>query len=272
MIALCDCVNDQGNGFPGYKTLMKKTSMAKSTLSIHLNVLRIAGIITTESHAEIGKGRKVNTYHVSEFWKNENLKTSIIEARKERKVRGLNLSEKQPEKYEGRTGTKSMTLEPRKVRGSNPKSTRVEHEPSVLTISNEPSVVVKHRKIELKDLGNVSEDVAKEFIDHRVNIKKPLTQKAFTRAINQAHETSTELGDMSADEVIEKSIDAGWQGIGEPQWFANRKTTNNTKRETHHERSERQFKEHLQERERYLANNGGEIPFLLGRQDGVKLV
>lgn len=153
MIALCDCVNDNGNGYPGYKTLMKKTSMAKSTLSKHLKTLKAAGVFTTESHGEIGQGRKVNTYHVTEFWKDENLKTSIIEARKERKVRGLDLSTKQHEKYDPHTDTKSMTLEPRKVRGSNPKSMRVEHEPSVLTISNEPSVnsgyVFEGQKIKL---------------------------------------------------------------------------------------------------------------------------
>lgn len=140
MIALCDCVNDNGNGFPGYEKLMQKTSMAKSTLSKHLGILKASGVIETQPHGEIGKGRKVNTYHVTQFWNNENLKTSIFEARKQAKVRGLNLSQKQPEKYEPRTDTKSSTLEPRKVRGSNPKSTRVEHEPSVLTISNEPSV------------------------------------------------------------------------------------------------------------------------------------
>lgn len=129
-----------------------------------------------------------------------------------------------------------------------------------------------HRKIELKNLGLVSESTAKEFIDHRVNIKKALTQNAFNRAVKQAHTTADQLGDITPDQVIEKSIDAGWQGIGEPEWFANRKKTNNAKGETHHERSERQFKEHLQERQRHLENNGGEIPFLLGRQDGVKLV
>lgn len=56
---------------------------------------------------------------------------------------------------------------------------------------------------------NVSEEVAKEYIDYRINKKKPLTQGAFNRAMNQA----TKCLGCAPDEAIEITIDKGWDGV-----------------------------------------------------------
>jgi hypothetical protein len=57
----------------------------------------------------------------------------------------------------------------------------------------------------------VSDEAAKEFVDWRRSIKKPLTQRAFERAMAVAVKCS-ELG-ISPDKAIEIVIDKGWQGV-----------------------------------------------------------
>ena len=54
----------------------------------------------------------------------------------------------------------------------------------------------------------VSEDMAKEYIDYRIKKKKPLTQGAFNRAVNQAAKCS-----CTPDEALELTIDKGWDGV-----------------------------------------------------------
>lgn len=59
--------------------------------------------------------------------------------------------------------------------------------------------------------SNISEDVAKEFIDHRINIKKRLTQGAFDRAMATAVKCE-KLG-ISAEDAVIMAIDKTWQGV-----------------------------------------------------------
>ncbi len=60
-------------------------------------------------------------------------------------------------------------------------------------------------------LYGISDEAALEFIDWRKSIKKPLTQRAFERALREAFRC-TVLG-ITADRAIEICIDKGWQGI-----------------------------------------------------------
>ncbi len=71
-----------------------------------------------------------------------------------------------------------------------------------------------YRKVEIHSaiLSNIDEDMAKEFVDHRVNIKKPLTQGAFNRAVKQAVQCELRLN-ISATEAFEITIDQGWAGV-----------------------------------------------------------
>jgi len=70
-----------------------------------------------------------------------------------------------------------------------------------------------HKGIDLSEavLCNVSEDLAREYIDFRVSIKKPLTQGAFKRAMMAACRCSQH--GVTPDQAIEITIDKGWQGI-----------------------------------------------------------
>lgn len=61
-------------------------------------------------------------------------------------------------------------------------------------------------------LYGVTDEAAQEFVDWRKSIKKPLTQRAFDRAMRVALKCREELG-ITADHALELVIDKGWQGV-----------------------------------------------------------
>ena len=71
-----------------------------------------------------------------------------------------------------------------------------------------------YKKIDISQAHtfNVSDEFAKELVDYRINLKKPLTQNAFNRALSQAVKASVECG-ITPDKAIEITIDCGWQGV-----------------------------------------------------------
>jgi len=68
-----------------------------------------------------------------------------------------------------------------------------------------------YKKIDLSEIAfsNVSEDCAMGFIDWRISLKKPLTQRAFNLAVKEAVKCSS-LG-LTPDEVLDKTQLWGWQ-------------------------------------------------------------
>jgi len=126
LLAIADNANDEGYAFPGYAHLIKKTGLARATLAKQLKILREMGLIKQTPHAEIGKGRKVNTYQINI----ELLKSSMGEliVRKHRKVQGVNSSQERPISSKGE-------LEPsfnRQVKEKNKQKRKI---PSNFTIS-----------------------------------------------------------------------------------------------------------------------------------------
>lgn len=85
-----------------------------------------------------------------------------------------------------------------------------------------------YKKISLANLPDfVSHETAKEFIDHRVNLKKPLTQNAFDRAMRDSIKLAS-LFTLSPDQIITEIIDAGWQWA-KVDWLENRLKTQRSK-------------------------------------------
>lgn len=70
---------------------------------------------------------------------------------------------------------------------------------------------MKYKNIDLSELPfyNVSEDAAKSFIDWRVSLKKPLTQRAFNMCLKEAV-LCGQLG-LSPDDALDKTQIWGWQ-------------------------------------------------------------
>lgn len=78
-----------------------------------------------------------------------------------------------------------------------------------------------YRKIDISKAAfyNVSEDAAKEFIDHRANKGSKTTQRAFERSLKKAVECQ-KYG-FTPDEAIEETIEAGWVAVT-PEFLAAR--------------------------------------------------
>lgn len=72
-------------------------------------------------------------------------------------------------------------------------------------------MIYKKIAINMAIFSNITEEAAHEFIDHRINIKKPLTQGAFDRAMATAVKCE-KLG-ISATDAVLMAVDKGWQGI-----------------------------------------------------------
>lgn len=77
-----------------------------------------------------------------------------------------------------------------------------------------------YKKLDLTDIDDDLLEPVKEFIDHRNNLKKPLTQQALSRFISTASNAGAKVG-MSTVDVIKEAIDAGWQSV-KAEWLVNR--------------------------------------------------
>lgn len=94
-------------------------------------------------------------------------------------------------------------------------------------VGHEPKKNLKrtYKNISMEILGNeISEETAKEFIDHRIKLKKPLTQGAFDRTMKKAIQASSdETLNQTAEEIIHHVVDSGWQSF-QVSWLKNKQT------------------------------------------------
>lgn len=83
-----------------------------------------------------------------------------------------------------------------------------------------------YKKIDLTQFGDdCLIDQYKEFIDHRINLKAPLTQHSFERFLFAVKGCVSQL-DLDPKFVITETIDAGWKSC-KPEWLSNRLAKNN---------------------------------------------
>jgi hypothetical protein len=70
-----------------------------------------------------------------------------------------------------------------------------------------------YKKIDIGEITfyNISEDCAKAFIDFRIEIKSPMTQRAFNMALKEAVRCES-LG-ITAEEAIDKTVYWGWKAV-----------------------------------------------------------
>lgn len=73
----------------------------------------------------------------------------------------------------------------------------------------------------------ISKQVAKDFIDHRKALKKPLTQKAFELAMSSA----IKCVGVTPDQAIDICIERGWQ-TPRPEWIANHLNSSRSNHQT----------------------------------------
>jgi len=92
---------------------------------------------------------------------------------------------------------------------------------------------VIHKGIDISQspLHVVSEDLARDLIDWRIMIKKPMTQRVFDNALKQATECS--MYGVTQEEALERWMESCWTGM---KWilaefkreYAERPTTRST--------------------------------------------
>lgn len=78
------------------------------------------------------------------------------------------------------------------------------------------------------DLSNLPAEVSAEavqgFIEHRKALKKPLTQRALNLNVNEALRAAEKIPDLTADQALDETVLAGWQGV-KADWLARRLST-----------------------------------------------
>lgn len=111
---------------------------------------------------------------------------------------------------ESGTGTKNDT-------GLVPKTEPVPVPKTVPEPESKPIKNLKetHRKISLVEIPEVfSREVVCEYIDHRSNLKKPLTEQSLLRILEQFQKVEDHPNiDLTPDDAVKHAIDSGWQGF-----------------------------------------------------------
>jgi uncharacterized protein YdaU (DUF1376 family) len=118
----------------------------------------------------------------------------------------------------GSKGKKNQANKPKKTQSvisGNPNKTLTKnHKPLTNNKNN------TYKKIQIPDgLENIDTEV-REFIDHRANLKKPLTQNAFERFLATVFDISAQT-EIPVNKIISETIDAGWQSC-KLEWIQNR--------------------------------------------------
>jgi len=191
LVALADKAYKDGKCYQCIKTLQQLTGIASNrTVVDHLFYLEEKGLIKREIHGN-GKGGREQTCFILALPQSAE----------------STLSDEDP---------KVQILQPQSADFS-PQSAESTHKPQYPNIPNKEKINKKEKFI---PPPGISQEAADEFIQHRKNLKKPLTQNAFNRAMLQALKASAEIG-ITPDEAIHETIDAGWQGV-KAEWLKNR--------------------------------------------------
>lgn len=111
-----------------------------------------------------------------------------------------------------KNGTSTKTTTPPVPKTGQPPVPKTGHKPISKPKTN---LKDKYKGLSIADLpSEFSVETICEFIEHRINIKKPLTQKALQRFIaNVTNIQSDQRIPFTANQIIEFTIDKGWAGI-----------------------------------------------------------
>lgn len=211
LLAIADCANNEGYAYPGYETLVKKTGMSKATLSKCMKVLKGVGILKSESHANIGKGKKVNTYTIS-----LRCELSISSDRE--------LIEKIRELRKINSNAISLHLEQRKVHTANTVSLHREHESFIEPPVIEPPVIEidGSKKPTRKRTPKYPEEfILPEWVDAekwdlwiKTRGKKMIAEQKYAQLAKLEKWKDAGLDHAAA---LANSADNGYQGLFEPR-------------------------------------------------------
>lgn len=208
LLALANCHNDStGQCNPSIKYISDQTGLNRKTVLSSLSALEEMGLIIPRKSSGSSNSYNLNT--------SPEIGTGSVD------------------KYSTKNGTASVEITSTKTgtsteNGPVPNSDKTSTKNGTNQYQNRDTNLKEtkknlkdiYRKLSLSDVPFELHSAVKEFIDHRVNLKKPLTQDALKRFLSAVSSTSTELS-MSPESVIAETIDAGWQSV-KPEWMRNR--------------------------------------------------
>lgn len=226
LLALADASNDDGFCFPGYDSLIRKTKLARSTLSKTLSILEGSGFFDKQPHSDIGLGRKVNTYQLlfNESWfealpakQSKSMRVELIESMRIvliDKINKLRSDKKKPI---------SSLLGLRKVHSSDTISMTLIHESSI-----EPSLKQPSLKEKVKKGFVLPEWVDKEIWSQWMIVRKAKKQVGTDIALNGLIAELINCSDagIPPSEAMTIAIKNSWAGL-KLQWIINLQDSNN---------------------------------------------
>lgn len=107
----------------------------------------------------------------------------------------------------------------------NPSSLRSEGKERKAPEPEDKPAPAKPRALDLDRLpAEVSREAVEGFIEHRRLLKKPLTQRALVLNVNEAIRASQRIPELTADQALDETVLAGWQGV-KADWLVRRMST-----------------------------------------------
>jgi len=221
LLKLCDNANDKGQCWPSMQYVADQCEISTRSVMNHIATLEKDGFLRVIQRAT--KGKKIsNLYMITlgEGIARQRVSANAIE-QYELPVSGENLGGSSESPAHLSSELNSLLNQVSSESGSSSSespaylSSESPAHKSVIQPVIEPDINI-FSSISLAALPKqISAAAAREFIDHRKRIEKPVTQGAFDREMGLA------LGGgkfgLSADVIIRECIDAGWWNI-KPDW------------------------------------------------------
>lgn len=197
LIKLADNANDNGICWPSYDHIAEQCEISRRTAIRQVKELVDMGLIKV-TYREGEKGNSTNIYKLSLGGDKLTPPSDIV----------------------------SLPSDPVSPPPSDRMSPRTSH--SFEPVNEPKKINKKVSGISLESLPEqISKQVAKDFIDHRKALKKPLTQKAFELAMSSA----IKCVGVTPDQAIDICIERGWQ-TPRPEWIANHLNSSRSNHQT----------------------------------------
>lgn len=176
LMMLADISDDNGRCFPSYQHLADTCEMSRRSVITHINALEADGLIKITHRKQ--KNDKLNSSNVYELI--------------------LNSGENFAPPSEKSTPGGSENISPITYHSLDP--------------INEPKKISKKNKINFDNLPDyINEDLLRDYVEMRKQIKKPMTQKAVTILINKLN--TLVMDGYDANERLETAILNNWKSV-----------------------------------------------------------
>lgn len=225
LLKLCDNANDKGFCWPSMQYVADQCEITKRSVMTHIAILEAEGFLRVMQRAK--EGKKISNLYLITLAEGIARRGESASASKNGEANfadfsgvsseGDSLLSSELNSLLNRVSSESGS---RSSEGDSLLSSEGDSHKPVIQPVIEP-IIKLFNSISLESLPKeISPAAAREFVEHRNRIEKPVTQGAFDREMSQAL-AGCKFG-LTADDVIRECIDAGWWNIN-PEWAHTRK-------------------------------------------------